>query len=142
MSEKRPPPQENEDWESDTPWEEENTFSESSEQSSHRETWRTGQTGPHQSTVHSGQRPLIQSYMTAAVLVTLFCFLPTGIAAIVFASQVSAKNAAGDLEGAVEASRKARLFVIVSLSVGVAFWLIVILIAAVSGESTAYSSTP
>src|SRR5215813_14996770 len=40
--------------------------------------------------------PAIQTYLVPAILVTLFCFLPTGVAAIVFASQVSSKRDAGD----------------------------------------------
>ena len=37
--------------------------------------------------------------MVWAVLTTLFCFFPLGIASIVFASQVTSKFNAGDLEG-------------------------------------------
>src|SRR5215831_17129130 len=42
----------------------------------------------------------IQTYLVPAILVTLFCFLPTGIAAIVYATQVSKKRDAGDYIGA------------------------------------------
>ena len=42
----------------------------------------------------------IQTYLVPAILVTLFCFLPTGIAAIVYATQVSSKRDAGDYIGA------------------------------------------
>ncbi|BBC28899.1 hypothetical protein SGFS_001900 [Streptomyces graminofaciens] len=84
---------------------------------------------------HTPQRPAPESYMTPAILVTILCFLPTGIAAIVFASQVSAKNAAGDYEGAVQASRKARILVFVSLGIGVLFWLIMVIVAGASDSS-------
>ena len=60
----------------------------------------------------------VDNYMVWAVLVTLFCFLPTGIAAIVFASQVSTKLAAGDYAGAMESSRKAKMWCIVSAVAG------------------------
>jgi interferon-induced transmembrane protein len=60
----------------------------------------------------------VPNYMVWAVLVTLFCFIPTGIAAIVFASQVSTKLAAGDHAGALESSRKAKMWCIVSAVAG------------------------
>lgn len=75
--------------------------------------------------------PSIQTYMLPAILVTLFCFLPTGIAAIVFASQVSSKRKAGDYKGAVRASKRARLWTIASLAVGVAIIAIVMIAGAV-----------
>ena len=43
---------------------------------------------------------LIDNKMIKAVLVTLFCCLPFGIVAIVKASEVNGKLAAGDIEGA------------------------------------------
>ncbi len=57
---------------------------------------------------------------------TLFLFLPTGIAAIVFASQVSSKLAAGDVAGATEASNKAKMWKIISAVIGVLVGVIVI----------------
>jgi Interferon-induced transmembrane protein len=50
--------------------------------------------------------PPIQTYLVPAILVTLFCFFPTGIAAIVFAAQVSSKRDAGDYIGAARASKQ------------------------------------
>jgi hypothetical protein len=81
-------------------------------------------------------RPPVQNYLVWAILVTLFCFLPTGIAAIVFASQVNTKLAAGDHAGAVEASNKAKMWTIVSAVVGVLFFVIVFAAAAGSGDAT------
>ncbi|MET9465891.1 CD225/dispanin family protein [Streptomyces sp. NPDC006544] len=80
--------------------------------------------------------------MTPAILVTLFCFLPTGIAAIVFASQVQGKWTAGDFAGAAEASRKARLFVILSLAFGCLVWLILLAIGFASDPGTTTTPTP
>jgi hypothetical protein len=67
-----------------------------------------------------------QTYMIPAVLVTLFCFLPTGIAAIYFASQVTTKLQAGDFAGAADASNKAKTWVFVSLGVGVVLGFIIV----------------
>lgn len=52
----------------------------------------------------------VPNYLTRAILVTIFCCLPFGIPAIVYASQVNGKLQAGDSAGAQESSRKARLW--------------------------------
>ena len=73
---------------------------------------------PQQPLWQGGFAPAIQTYMLPAILVTLFCFLPTGIAAIVFASQVSSKRNVGDYNGALHASKQARLWTIVGMNTG------------------------
>ena len=81
----------------------------------------------------------IQTYLVPAILVTLFCFLPTGIAAIVYATQVSSKRDAGDYIGAARASKQGRMWTIVSLAVGVAVLAIVVIAAAAgSGGNSNY----
>lgn len=62
----------------------------------------------------------IQNYLVHAILVTLFCCLPLGIVSIIFASQVNTKLAAGDIEGAREASAKAKKFWVWALIAGLA----------------------
>jgi hypothetical protein len=59
-----------------------------------------------------------------AILSTLFCCLPVGIASIVFASQVDGKWASGDYAGAREASEKAKRFAMIAAGVGVAVILL------------------
>jgi hypothetical protein len=80
----------------------------------------------------------LQTYMVPAVLVTLFCFLPTGVAAIVYASQVTAKLNAGDVQGAEKASANARTLVIVSAVAGVVL-LGILMIAALASTPDPYS---
>jgi hypothetical protein len=53
-------------------------------------------------------RPHVPNYLVPAILCTIFCCLPFGIPAIVFAAQVNSKLQAGDVTGAMESSRKAR----------------------------------
>lgn len=79
----------------------------------------------------------IPTYLVWAILVTLFCFLPTGIVAIVFASQVSSKLQAGDVPGATDASNKAKMWTIISAVAGVL--LAVILIAASAGNTPTFT---
>ena len=86
----------------------------------------------------AGGPAVIPNYLVWAILVTIFCFLPTGIAAIVFASQVGTKLAAGDRAGAIESSNKAKMWCIISAVVGAVFVVIGIAIAASTSTTTTY----
>ncbi|MBE9608423.1 CD225/dispanin family protein [Chitinilyticum piscinae] len=68
----------------------------------------------------SAGQPEVPSYLVQSILVTLCCCLPFGIASIVFASQVNSKLAAGDLDGALESSRKAKMWAWWGFGVGIA----------------------
>ena len=77
------------------------------------------------------------NYLVWAILSTIFCCLPLGIASIVFAAQVNGKYAAGDVAGAQESSRKAKQFAIWSAVVGVvvgALYAIAIVAAGVGSD--------
>ncbi len=63
--------------------------------------------------------PMPQSYLAAAIIVTLLCCFIPGVLAIVFSSRVSSKYYAGDIEGARRASRLAQIWIIVSFCLGV-----------------------
>jgi hypothetical protein len=78
------------------------------------------------------------NYLVWAILTTVLCCLPLGVASIVFAAQVNGKWAAGDVAGAQASSEKAKKFAIASAAVGavVAVIYIVILVAAGSDSST------
>jgi hypothetical protein len=76
-----------------------------------------------------------QTYFPYAVLSLLF-FWPASIVSIVFASQVKAKWARGDYQGAVVASKRAKTWAIVSLVVGiVAVVLLLVLHRGTTGTS-------
>ena len=67
----------------------------------------------------SDSHPLhIPNYLIPSILVTIFCCLPLGIVAIIFAAKVNGKVAAGDIVGAQSSSRTARTLVIVPVVVG------------------------
>ena len=51
--------------------------------------------------------PVIPNHLVGAILATLFCCLPFGIVAIVYAAGVNGKIAAGDIAGAEASSKKA-----------------------------------
>lgn len=61
-----------------------------------------------------------------SILATLFCCLPTGIAAIVFSAQARSRSQAGDHAGASRAVRRARIWLILSVVLGI---LLIIVIA-------------
>src|ERR1700741_3034123 len=57
----------------------------------------------------------VQNYLVFAILATIFCCLPAGIPAIIYAAQVNSKLQAGDLAGAQLASKNAHLGCLISL---------------------------
>ena len=58
------------------------------------------------------------NYLVAAILCTLFCCLPFGIAGILFAVQANSKVQQGDIDGAAVAVSKAKLMCILSFVLG------------------------
>ena len=52
----------------------------------------------------------VPNYLVFAILTTIFCCLPTGIPAIVYAAQVNGKLQAGDFAGAQDASKNAKMW--------------------------------
>lgn len=72
------------------------------------------------------------NHLVWAILSTLFCCLPLGIASIVFAAQVNSKWQAGDVAGAQHASDRARTFALWGTIIG-AVLLVLYVVAAVAG---------
>src|SRR5690349_6861774 len=60
----------------------------------------------------------IPNYLPWAIVATLFCCLPAGVVAIVFASKANSAKAMGDLEGARKAADQAKISLIVSVGLG------------------------
>ena len=60
----------------------------------------------------------VPNYLVQAILVTIFCCLPFGIVAIVFAAQVNGKRKSGDYAGAIRVSENAKTWCWVSFGVG------------------------
>lgn len=78
----------------------------------------------------------VQNYLVFAILTTVFCCLPAGIPAIVYAAQVNGKLQAGDLAGAEVASKNAKMWCLISLGLGLgimALYAMLIMIGVVSG---------
>lgn len=61
-------------------------------------------------------RPYVPNHLVWAIAATIFCCLPAGIVAIVYAAQVNGMLDAGDYIGARRASRNAKIWAIVSMA--------------------------
>ncbi len=59
-----------------------------------------------------------KNYLIEAILVTIFCCQPFGIVSIVYAAQVNSKFAIGNYEGANNASKSAKNWMIAALISG------------------------
>ena len=70
-----------------------------------------------------GVQPEVPNYLWQSIVCTACCCLPFGIPAIIFASQVNGKLAMGDVAGAMEASRKAKMWCWVSFGLGIAVYI-------------------
>ena len=69
----------------------------------------------------SGTAEKVPNYLVPAIISAVCCF-PLGIISIIFAAQVNGKVTAGDIPGAMDASKKAKLFSYIFLGLGIFFW--------------------
>ena len=79
------------------------------------------------------------NYLVWAILSTVLCCLPLGVASIVFAAQVNSKWAVGDVAGAQASSAKAKKFAIWSAIAGVVvavIYIVILIVAAAGNNST------
>jgi hypothetical protein len=83
----------------------------------------------------------IPTHLPQAILATIFCCLPFGIPAIVFASQVNGRVAAGDIPGAIDASKKAQMWCWVSFGLSIGAWLLYLLAIIVLSVSQSQSGS-
>jgi|ERR1043166_7395468 hypothetical protein len=63
-------------------------------------------------------RPHVPNYLVPAIFSTICCCLPFGIVAIIFAAQVNTRLQAGDLQGAMQASHRARMWFWIAVACG------------------------
>ena len=68
-----------------------------------------------------GTHDNVPNYLIPAILSAICCF-PLGIISIIFAAQVNGKVAAGDIAGATDASKKAKLLSFIFLGIGIVCW--------------------
>jgi hypothetical protein len=80
------------------------------------------------------------TYLWQAIVVTVLCCIPFGIPAIVFSTKVKPAYLAGDYAGALEASKKAKMWCIVALIVGLITNLLVFGLQILVGINSASQS--
>lgn len=61
----------------------------------------------------------VPTHLCPAILATLFCCIPFGIPAIVFAAQANSANASGDYAHAAECAKKAAMWGWIAFGVGI-----------------------
>jgi hypothetical protein len=78
-----------------------------------------------------GSTPIANNLVIA--IISVICCLPLGIPAIIFATQVNTKVAAGDIAGAQESAAKAKKFAIIGIIVWAVCVVLYIVFALVLG---------
>jgi|SRR5215203_839869 len=69
----------------------------------------------------AGAPDKVPNYLIPAIISAVCCF-PLGIISIVFAAQVNKKVQMGDIAGALDASKKAKIFSYIFIGLGVVVW--------------------
>src|SRR5215475_13522388 len=82
----------------------------------------------------------VPNYLIPAILSAICCF-PLGIISIIFAAQVNGKVAAGDTSGALDYSKKAKLFSYIFLGIGIVVWAGYIIFWVIIGGAAMFSSS-
>ena len=66
----------------------------------------------------AGGTATVPNYLVPAII-SIFCCWPLAIPAIIFATKVNSQVAAGDMAGAEDSSKKAKMFSYIALGIGI-----------------------
>jgi hypothetical protein len=93
--------------------------------------YQIGNSPSYGSPAYGGARPTgdVPNYLIWSIVTTLLCCLPAGVVAIVYSTQVNGKLQSGDYAGAVDASKKAKMWCLISAGTSVVFFIIGILLS-------------
>lgn len=68
--------------------------------------------------------PKPDNYLVWAILSTIFCCVPTGIASIIYAAKVNELYAKQEYHEAVRASKNAKMWALIGAGISVLFWIV------------------
>lgn len=88
----------------------------------------------------AGGSATVPNYMVPAII-SIFCCWPLAIPAIIFAAQVNNKVAAGDVAGAQDSSKKAKMFAFIAIGLGVLGILIYVIMLVLGVGLSAMSNS-
>ena len=94
---------------------------------------------PFQQPNNQQMPPQPENYLVWAILVTILCCLPFGIASIIYSTKVSSLYAQGDYNGAVDASQKAKKFAMIGGIGGLVFIIVYVIFMVIAGAGAAMS---
>lgn len=94
---------------------------------------------PFQQPNNQQMPPQPENYLVWAILVTVLCCLPLGVASIIYSVKVGSLYAQGDYNGAVDASQKAKKFAMIGGIGGLVFIIVYVIFMIIAGAGAAMS---
>ena len=94
---------------------------------------------PFQQPNNQQMPPQPDNYLVWAILVTVLCCLPFGVASILYSVKVGSLYAQGDYNGAVDASQKAKKFAMIGGIGGLVFIIVYVIFMIIAGAGAAMS---
>ncbi|WP_315569652.1 CD225/dispanin family protein [Alloprevotella tannerae] len=94
---------------------------------------------PFQQPNNQQMPPQPDNYLVWAILVTVLCCLPFGVASIIYSVKVGSLYAQGDYNGAVDASQKAKKFAMIGGIGGLVFIIVYVIFMVIAGAGAAMS---
>jgi hypothetical protein len=103
----------------------------------HENAYRCVQCGTVLQTLSPPPAQRVENYLVLAIVATVCCCMPIGLVGVVHAAQVNARAQLGDLAGAQECARKARLWSLAGIGIGLVVTGLYVAIGVLAGIADA-----